>query len=374
MKEFILSLIMPLKMKKYRFMSVLIAILIFIATIYLLSFPHQIYMNNNKDEFLAQKAYVNAYINLPQNLNQTNQEQYQELLKNKYKVNKDYQMTSSSVNNQPQVYDFENIDVKLYGDKEEKTINIHIVFDINDTVTTELNNIKEDYLKLFPDDANTKANYASYIYFLTKKKYQGEIDNTWKNNKLTELHETEEDDLLKQMDNIDNFDLFGVSHDGYDYLLIFLKDSLVTHIPYYDESKEKITYPALSSSYSVSKMNFDFSNCQSLNEFGNHFANIMFKPLSSTEQTEYLMQVLGYVLLFPAVFVLILSWAMKKRGVMKTYKEYYNVASIASVVPTIIVFIIGWFVPKIIPLYGALFCVFVLFSFIKINSTPELGD
>lgn len=371
MKDFLLSLVSPLKMKKYRFMSILIAILIFIVTIYLLSIPHSVYMKSHKEEYLSQKAYVNAYLDLPE---LTNNDEYNKLLNAKYKVNENYQMTSVNTINEPQIYSFNNVTIKLPNEDEEKVVNFHIVFDIHDTVTTELDKIKETYVGLYPDDSNEKANYASYIYFYEKLNLEEEIDSNWTNNKLNELHNTEEKELSKKMDNINNFDLFGIEYDGYDYLLIFLQDTLVTHIPYYDEDAEKMTYPALSSSYSVSKMNFDFSNCSTFHDFGKHFTEIMFTPLSNTDQTEYLLQVIGYVLIFPAIFVLVLSWAMKKRGVMKTFKEYYNVASIASIAPAIIVFIIGWFIPNVIVLYGALFCVFTLFSFIKINSTPELGD
>lgn len=370
MKDFLLSLISPLKMKKYRFMSILIAILIFIVTIYLLSIPHSVYMKSHKEEYLSQKAYVNAYLDLPQS---TNNDEYNKLLNAKYKVNENYQMTSTTSDNGPQVYNFNNVSIKLYNE-EEKLVNFHIVFDVHNTVINELDATKEEYVNLYPDDSNDKANYASYIYFYDKINSQEEIDTNWKNNKLEQLHNTEEKELSERMDNINNFDLFGVEYDGYDYLLIFLQDSIVTHIPYYDEDQEKMTYPALSSYYSVSKMTFDFSNCTTFHDFGRHFSDVMFTPLSNTDQTEYLLQVIGYVLIFPAIFVLVLSWAMKKRGVMKTFKEYYNVASIASVVPAIVVFIIGWFIPNVIVLYGALFCIFTLFTFIKINSTPELGD
>ncbi len=369
MKDLILSFINPLKMKRFRFMSVFISILIFIVSVYLIALPNQVYIDNHKTEFLSQKSYVNAYLELPELALGS------DFISSQYVVDENYEMVSKNSDNKPQIYKYSDIDVKLYNEENSKTIDINIVFDINDTVTTRLNNIKKEYTELYPDDSNTKANYSSYIYFMASRDLEeGSETETWKQEQFLKLHETEESELQTQTSKITNFDLFGLESDENDYLLIFLKQSVITHIPLIDEEKEAISYPALSSYYKVSEMKFDFTECENLNDFGIHFADVMFEPLSNTDQTNYLIQVLGYVILFPGIYVLILCWSMKKRGVMKTFKEYYNIASIASVVPAIITFILAWFIPKVVILYGALFCVFVLFSFIKINSTPELGD
>ena len=77
MKEILLSFISPLKMKKYRFMSILVSILIFIVSIYAISLPNKVYMKNNKDWYLEQKAYVNVYLDLK------NQESVLEKIKEK---------------------------------------------------------------------------------------------------------------------------------------------------------------------------------------------------------------------------------------------------------------------------------------------------
>lgn len=361
MKELLLSVISPLKMKKFRFMSVLVSILIFIVSIYAISLPNKFYMKSNKEWYLEQKAYVNVYLDLPELEKDVNGNK---ILDGQFKVNDKYEMTSVYKNEIKQ-YHFEDIDVQLI-DEEVKSVDLHIVFDVDDKLTTDLNKIRDDYKTMYPDDSEAKMNYVSYIYY---------VDNL--NNKettLEQLHNIEEKELEKQMQSISNYDLFGIKTSGDDYLLIFLKTSMVSQIPYYDKTTEKTTYPALSSYYNVSKMNFDFSDKTSLKAFGTYLSELMFEPLSNTDQTEYLLQVVGYVLIFPAIFVLLLCWSMKKRGVMKTYKEYYNVASIASILPLLITFILAWFIPKVAPIYGALFCVFTLFAFIKINSTPELAD
>ena len=54
MKKLLLSIISPSKMKRFRFMSVLVSILIFIVSIYAIAFPNDIYMNTHKDLYLSQ--------------------------------------------------------------------------------------------------------------------------------------------------------------------------------------------------------------------------------------------------------------------------------------------------------------------------------
>ncbi len=373
MKELLLSFIVPSKMKKYRFMSVLISILIFIVSIYFLSIPHQVYIKTHKDEYLSQKAYVNAYLQMPENLELgMDISGTTDFNKAQYKVNDKYEMVSSVPHSTFSIYEFNSIDVNLVTEQEPKTVNFHIVFDINDTLTAKLNSIKEDYEKIYTEDSTNKVSCASYIYYIDT--LNKEFTSEEKTKRFEELHNTSDEELQKQMNEINNFDLFGIEEDGNDYLLIFMKTSLVTQIPFYDEVNEKMTYPALSTYYSVSEMQFDFTKTTNLKEFGIQIGDEMFNPLSSTDQTEYLIQVVGYVIVFPVIFVLLLSWSMKKRGVMKTFKEYYNVSSIASIIPLIITFILSWFIPKIVFVYGALFCMFTLFAFIRINTTPELGD
>ena len=370
MKEILLSLVSPLKMKRYRFMTVFIAMFIFVVSVYLVAIPNQMYMKINKDLYLSQKIYVSAYIDLPEEKLPT------EFISEKYKVNDNYEMVSSSKTKEVQKYYFENIDVKLYKE-EMKSINIHIVFDLENSVDTKLKAIREKYVELYPDDSDNRKTYSAYLTFVEYIKLSTEEANdTWVENKFKALKEVEDTVLEEQMRKLTNFDLFNININETEnnYMLMFFKDYAVSQAAYYDEKAEKMTYPSMQVVYESQDLKFDFSEQTTLTELGNYFAQTMFNPLSTSDQTNYLLQVVGYVILFPAVFVLLLCWSMRKRGVMKTYKEYYNVAAISSIIPTLITFIVGWFVPLAATLYGALFCLFTLFVYIKINSTPELGD
>ena len=371
MKELLISLVSPLKMKKYRYMTVFIAMLIFVVSVYVLALPNKMYMKMNKDEYLSQKIYVNAYIDLPEDITLDSN-----FIASQYKVNDEFQMTTASANKEVKKYYFENVGVKLSGE-EMKSVNFHIVFDLENSVDTGLNEIREEYKKVYSDDSDDRISLATYLTYVEWIKLsKEEATETWKNDKFETIHNTELDDLKADMSKLTNFDLFNININNTEnnYMLMFFKDYCVSQIAYFDEKAEKMTYPSMQVVYNSQDVKFDFTTQNNLKEFGNYFVETMFSPLSTSDQTTYLLQVVGYVIIFPAIFVLLLSWSMKKHGVMKTYKEYYNVAALSSILPLLITFIVGWFVPKIVPLYGALFCLYTLFVFIKINSTPELGD
>lgn len=366
MKEFLISLFMPMKMKKYRFMSVFVSMLIFVISIYLVAVPNKAYMKMHKEEYLSQKAYVNAYMNLPEIDLGT------EFKDAKYKV-EDNKLVSSNAGQKIESYKY-NVDVEIF--EEDRNINIYIVFDKTNYVFNELDKILKEYKEIYPNDSAEKCQYASYIYFTDMIKLDPNlVTNAWKQAKFLEIHDTEEKVLQDHMNTLTNFDLFNVNAQGNNnFLLIFMEELTVSQISYYDQVNEEWITPALTAYYASSNLKFDFSNISNLNEFGTEYVNKMFKPLSESDHTKYLLQVLGYVIIFPAIFALLLCWSMRKRGIMKTYKEYYNIASISSIIPAIITFIVAWFVPNIVPLYGILFFLFVLMSYIKINSTPEMGD
>ncbi len=79
-----------------------------------------------------------------------------------------------------------------------------------------------------------------------------------------------------------------------------------------------------------------------------------------------------YCIVYTFIISLLFSFLFRKNGRMKKLKEYYNIASIANIVPTIICFIINWFFPLIFAqLYLFIFAVYFLFVLYKINNGPE---
>lgn len=76
--------------------------------------------------------------------------------------------------------------------------------------------------------------------------------------------------------------------------------------------------------------------------------------------------------LFTLITVIILWVFFRKNGIMKKFKEYYNIAAIASVPVTIVFFIFLWFFPKLLNIYIYVFSLFYLISLAAINNTEDL--
>ena len=85
------------------------------------------------------------------------------------------------------------------------------------------------------------------------------------------------------------------------------------------------------------------------------------------------LQLFVYIIVFTLVITLLFSLLFKKNGRLKTIKEYYNIASLANIVPAIIAFILMWINPVIVgSAYLFIFTVYYLFVLYRINNSPEI--
>lgn len=366
MKDILLSFIIPSKIKRYRFMSIFVSMLIFVVGVYCIALPNQSYTKRHKDEFLDQKIHVSAYTHLD------DLALGDEFINSNYKI-EEHVLVSNNTTSTFDKYLFTS-DTIING--ENKTINVYVIFDKNNSLNNALVDIQNDYASSYQEESETRIKAISYLYYIEKTNLEeGQYNEDWRLTKYQYYKNLTDEQLNEQYSKLDNFDLFGIDEQGdNNYLLMFFKDQVVSQVPYYPEGAMYHSYTSFTAYYEMHSLEFDFTEANTLNEFGKEFADCMFKPLYDRDQTNYLLVVVGYVLLYPAIYSLLMFWCMKKRGVMKSFKEYYNVAGIASVLPTVIVFIVAWFVPEIAPLYGALFSVFTLLVFMKINTTPELAD
>ncbi|MDD4077571.1 MAG: hypothetical protein PHT03_06295 [Bacilli bacterium] len=76
--------------------------------------------------------------------------------------------------------------------------------------------------------------------------------------------------------------------------------------------------------------------------------------------------------LFTLITVLILWVFFRRNGIIKQFKEYYNIAAIASVPITVVFFILLWFIPQLLNIYIYVFSLFYLISLAAINNTEDL--
>lgn len=77
---------------------------------------------------------------------------------------------------------------------------------------------------------------------------------------------------------------------------------------------------------------------------------------------------------FPLLMVLIFWLFFKRNGKLVTFREYFNIASLTSIIPLIITFGVSWLYPAILNAYIFIFSIFYLFVLYKINNSPDQLD
>ena len=77
------------------------------------------------------------------------------------------------------------------------------------------------------------------------------------------------------------------------------------------------------------------------------------------------------LVIFPLFIVFIFWLFFRKSGRLTTFKEYYNIAAISSILPVIVIFIASWFIAIAMNAYLLMFPLFYVFVVYKINFLPE---
>ena len=152
--EFIKTLINPLKMRRYRYMSIFIAMLIFVLTIYLLMFSYRIKTNSQKEELIQKDTLelLGVY-----ELNNPSFD-YSGIKAGGYLI-KDQKLTTGSNEEVVKTYQ-----VTYTKDDVKRVINI--LFDPYDVREKAIKTIREDYYAKYnitePDkNVQNKAYYLS---------------------------------------------------------------------------------------------------------------------------------------------------------------------------------------------------------------------
>lgn len=362
-KEFVLSLINPAKMKKYRDMSVLITMLIFVLSVYMLVIPNSVYykQKSSQEKLIANNSYWKIVNDM---------ETDDPFLLN-YKIiedeSKQYILNGSS----------DACDVKKYKLKDDK--DLYLIFDAKDEIREKLSKIEEkinliqsefaDWKyggKKLKNDELKRVSAASVTYYLAKDKDEKPLFRIFK----------EIDDNLNDPDSVNQdfnekllFYALDIAYDENTYLIVFLKSCYLSQIPYKED--EKVSYLRLEETFYHEE--FDF-NSSTLKDFGSKFKVMLGHDLTKSAKSNYLIQTIVYLLAYPAVFSLLLRWAMGKKGILKTFKGYYNIAGISSVLPVLVSSVVSWFTPQATMVYGFLFTLTSLYSFIKLNTMQDSVD
>lgn len=357
--EILKSLIFPLKMRKYRSISIFISLLIFVLTIYLLMFSYRIKTNSLKLQYIQENTLelLGLYELEDSSFDYSD-------IKSRGYVIKDQKLTTSS--NEEIIKSYQ----VTYTSKDGIKRSVNIYFDPYNLRDKEIEDIRDDYYEKYDISEPTKIeqNKAYYLsnmlYAEMKNKPETNYEEAMANFHNKTLEELEEASKVYTV-----FELYQIPQvsDAVDYVLIFNPNYLI-YAAEADNEKQNVA----ASVYYIEGLEANFSNINTIKELGQSASEIIISTYVVTMQNKQNLNFFLSVLLLPFLLVFIVWLVYRRSGVLKTYKEYYNIAAISSIVPSLIVFVLSWIWLDVMLIQPALVLVFYVFVLYRINSSPEI--
>lgn len=122
--------------------------------------------------------------------------------------------------------------------------------------------------------------------------------------------------------------------------------------------------------YGVSVINSDQIN---VDTFGSYFLSIFVQGYAAMQISNFTLIALLYLMGFTLIVSLLFSLLFRKNGRLKRFKEYYNIAALANLVPLVITFIFTFFNPAWFgTVYLTTFSIYYLFVLYRINNSPQM--
>jgi len=358
--EFLKSLISPAKMKKYRSMSILIAIGIFVLSFYILIAPFYLTIKNRKDEYIEKNVlFVSGLYELESNDN----EQFTNLKQGNYLI-KDNKLTTTRDENSP--YDHYTFS---YTNKNEKEIVVHFIFDPYDTRINRIDYLKEEYLEIY-EGTDAKANEIAFLTYIEEQK-NPELNYE---EYFEELNGLSSEKLTERINNVTLFDLFNIetSKDYDSYLIIFNSSSFDYQVPLYNQKGEKIESRYTFGNFQYfDDFKFNVQEYHNISDLSKEMTGNIIEYQMMRDKQQYSLNAILFVLLYPTLIIFILWLMFRKNSVLKTFKEYYNIAAISSIIPTLITFVISWVFTEALSFYGMLLAIYYVFILYRVNTIPD---
>lgn len=370
--NFFKSLVLPTRMVKYRYMSVLLGVILFVLSAILLTIPIGSFYKNNNYNLISERNLLGLKDFIQAPADDTNSA-FLELLEIKeagYKVEyneseKNYQLTyrvEGIVQEEHRaLYEFN------YLNEDEKTVNVHLFVDIFNA-ERDANLAAEDKEKILPptiikNEQELKDNYPFINYDGLSAEEKLDLIGSFyvRNNKL---------------DSSENIH-FKPDVNNNHILIILGTDSLF--YSYHNVIKEGdnyITNPNNLIAKNYWSIDYSFDASEMINTNANrtldNVARLIAKGYATSLSIVAQFSVFLYVFLFPMIIVLMVFILFRKTGRLKTLKEYFNIAAISTVIPVVITFFVSWIYPEAYSFYVFVFATYYLLMVLKINTVQEI--
>ncbi len=366
-KLFILSVFSPRLIKiRYRYMMSLIALLIFALECICLFLPIRSVLNRQIDKLQNDSAYTGPFYNVIDKYNIG----LDDIINSNFKIEEiDNQKVLTSNNT--------NICYLNYAtDVNNENKKIIVIFDLLNKKDEDIKNVYDKYLEKYPSADKEKITYASLLILVESYTSSKTLDE------LIDYYDALEINAIKRMSQeISYKDLYNCVGEKEDtYVMLFNKNKF--YIELYIENE----YSSYEHSYEV--VNLDMTKVSEIKDFTKIFTTVIAKDNAESMVSAHLFRLLFTVILFPFLMTIILHLSLRRKSTLKTFKEYYNVLSIASVFPFIISFILVWILglssstiyALILMLYGMFITYKVAFikdndnvTYIKSNDIPKIN-
>lgn len=263
--------------------------------------------------------------------------------------------------------------------------NSHLEIDNSDNninITSDKVELSMDGNKLVVNGITTgkEINHKAVIYFVPRSTTYYERDFSYVNEAgVTEnfkfVIDLTKSYVQKAPYTVDNYECDYLNQDY--YFILLYKEAVFYQAHLNGINDKNVTrdgkaLQCLGYNISVSKLPFDLTNMVST-DFPEFLYNYITDGYSSLAISNFSIISLIYLVGFTLVVSLLFSFLFRKTGRMKRFKEYYNIASIANIVPVIITFIFMWINPAWFgTVYLCVFAVYYLFVLYRINNSSEI--
>lgn len=363
-KDFLRSLFTPEGVKRYRYMSTVVTLLIFMIEVYILFVP------------------INTYYNM-QIVDYTNENEFSTIF---YNIEDSYDEGIEGIKNSGYHFDDNGSNYTLVSDDEAEgimkycyryytnnvTYYVYYVFDVNGTVDAKIKEIYDRYEELFPDESAEKLSYASMVVYYDSLSGK-DID--------TQINYYHGEDVSVATDILSELsykDLYQVEASDTTYFMLFLSKYLWVEIPTTVTSSDdrmQTTYDFAVEAINDEDKDYSISAISSINDFSKVFAITIASSFIGRSVILYLGNCLIYALLFPIILAFIMWMFLRRKGCLRTFKEYYNTISIVSIIPALVGFILGWFVGTIAGMvYLGMMSLISIIMIYRVIAIPDVVD
>ena len=341
-KDFIYKFFNPKGLKSFKNMSILVAILIFLVEAFLLFLPINYQYTNKPEKYTRQNEYTRTFYNLEGEIKA-------EMKASNYKM-VNYNLESSDKDEGIKIYNY------VYNDT-----NVFIIFDVNDYVTKEVDNINAQYGLRYPEENKNKIAYSGLLIYYDINKG---IDI---NDSIDAYHNESIEDIIDKLNNLRYYHIYRLNDENA-HVLLFEKEEMYIEFPYEGTYiNNYINYHACES-----LKNFDINDMEDISEFSKLFTLEFGRIYAKNSALVYLGTVIMYSIIYPLLLALVLYFILRRRGSVKRFKEHYAILSITSILPCIIAFIFAWIIDtKSSLIYLGLFSIYAIIMSYSISAIND---